>query len=467
MKAWSVFLSAGGILKFKNPNKNYYIVADKGIMVKMKSKKIKLLLIHPALGEVDSKVTRKRKAIFPPLSLGVLAGMTPGDFEVTLIDENIEEVDFQTPADLVAITVMTAAAPRAYQIADKFRSQGAMVILGGIHPSALPDEAAEHADAVGVGEAESYWPQLIEDFKKGMLKACYGPGERLNPFWTPEARTDLFERSRYLLTNNLQTTRGCPFACNFCSVSHFFGRTYRFRPIDDILREVSRYKGKLVGFVDDNIIGNVKRAKELFRALLPYNIRWISQASINLGSDDELLALAAASGCTGVFIGLESLEEANIKAMNKRVNRIEGFERAIKKIQSYGIAIEGAFIFGLDEDDESIFERTVKFAKRMKLAAAQFGVLTPYPGTKLYQKLSEEGRIFDFNWAHYDISRVVYWPKKMSPQVLQEGFNWAWRQFYTYPSILKRLSFLKKQRAFTWALNFAFRSSVKHSRIGK
>ena len=336
-----------------------------------------------------------------------------------------------------------------------------------MHPTVLPDEAAQHADVVCIGEAESYWRELIKDAKKGQLKPRYGPGERVNPFWSPPARTDLFKKKGYLVKNTLQTTRGCPFACDFCSVSQFFGRTYRFRPIKDIVQEVEKYVGQTIAFVDDNIIGNVKRAKELFKALIPYKIRWFSQASINLARDDELLDLAAKSGCIGVFIGFESLAEENLTAMNKRVNRLVPFEKAIAKIQSYGIAIEGAFIFGLDGDNEGVFHKTVKFAQRMKLAAAQFGILTPLPGTGLYQKLIKEGRIFDHDWSHYDISRVVFQPKLMSAQALQDGFSWAWKEFYSLPSIMKRLTFVPKKDIFPWLLNLAFRRSVKHSRLSK
>lgn len=428
---------------------------------------MKLLLIHPILGEMPKEQKKKRRAIFPPLNLAIIAALTPPDIEVEIIDENLEDINYDTDADLIGITVMTAAANRAYKIADRFRSLGKKVVLGGMHVTALPDEAQKHADAVCVGEAENYWQELIEDYKQKQLKPRYGPGERLTSFWTPFARRDLFKSDRYIIKNTLQTTRGCPFICDFCTVSQFFGRTYRFRPIADIVEEVKQFSNQLVAFVDDNIVGHFKRAKELFKALIPLNIKWVSQASINIAKDDELLELAAASGCIGLFIGFESLVDENLKAMRKNVNKISFFEKAIKKIHSYGIAIEGAFIFGLDEDNESVFKRTVKFAKRMRLEAAQFGILTPFPGTGLFKKLAEEKRIFDFNWSHYDIARVVFQPKKMSAQTLQDGFNWAWREFYSIPSIIRRLSFNKIKGNFPWVLNFAFRRSVKHSKVGQ
>jgi len=428
---------------------------------------MKLLLIHPILGEMPKEQKKKRRAIFPPLNLAILAGLTPQDVEVELIDENLEDINYNTDAELIGITVMTAAADRAYAIADKFRALGKKVVLGGMHVTALPDEAQKHADVVCVGEAENYWPELIEDFKNKQLKPRYGPGVRQPTFWTPMARRDLFKSDRYIIKNTLQTTRGCPFVCNFCTVSQFFGRTYRFRPIADIVKEVEQFSHQLVAFVDDNIVGHFKRAKELFKALIPLNIKWVSQASINIAKDEELLELAAASGCIGLFIGFESLVDENLQAMRKNVNKISFFEKAIKKIHSYGIAIEGAFIFGLDEDTNSVFKRTVNFAKRMRLEAAQFGILTPFPGTGLYKQLSEQKRIFDFKWSHYDIARVVFKPKKMTPQELQDGFNWAWKDFYSLPSIIRRLSFNKIKGNFPWVLNLAFRRSVKHSKVGQ
>lgn len=428
---------------------------------------MKILFIHPDLGEIDPKGKKKRKAIFPPLSLGVLAGMTPSDVGVQLIDDKLEQIPYDTDADLVAITVMTAAAPRAYQIADQFRKQGKRVVLGGMHPTALPDEAGQYADVVGIGEAEGFWPKLVEDARGGELKSRYGPCERQNPFWTPPARSDLFG-DRYRLKNMVQTTRGCPFRCNFCSVSKFFGRTYRFRHIPDILNELKQYRDQMVGFVDDNIMGmgHHKRAKELFRAIIKadLNIKWISQGSVDMARDEELLELAKESGCVGIFIGFESLMEENIKAIGKNVNRIEDYEKVIKTIHSYGIAIEGAFIFGLDGDDKTVFERTVKFAKRMKLAAAQFGVLTPFPGTDLYHKLMSEKRIFDFDWSHYDIGHAVFKPKKMDARTLEEETKRAWRDFYTIPSIAKRLLFSETPFGlFPWVLNIAFRRSIRWS----
>lgn len=422
---------------------------------------MKLKLIAPAWRESRTGKI-KRFSFFPPLSLGILASLTPDDMEVSLIDENLQKIDFQEKVDLVAITTMTAAAPRAYEIAEKFRANGAKVVLGGIHPSAVPQEAANYADAVCIGEAEDYWPELIEDFKRGQLKKFYRAGERKKFLTIPRPKRSLFPTRGYLTHITMQTTRGCPFACDFCSVTNFFGRTYRFCPIPDIISELRDLKAKLVAFVDDNIVGNFKRAKEFFSELIPLKLKWYSQASINISRDDELLELARKSGCIGLFIGLESLSSENLEAVGKKVNVVEKFEQAIEKIHYYGLAIQGAFIFGLDGDDKSVFKQTVEFAKKMKLEAVQFGILTPFPGTPLYDQMEKEGRIFDRNWAHYDIGHAVFEPRHMSPATLRQGFEWAWKEFYSTRSILQRLGLLRKNLEFLLALNFAYHRGVRH-----
>ncbi|MGB9859520.1 MAG: B12-binding domain-containing radical SAM protein, partial [Moorellaceae bacterium] len=269
-------------------------------------------------------------------------------------------------------------------------------------------------------------------------------------------------RSRYLVPDTVQTTRGCPFSCSFCTVSRFFGHQFRFRPVEEVVREVQALEGEVIAFVDDNIVGHPGYAKRLFKALAPLKIKWFSQGSLNIARDEELLRLAAESGCIGLFIGFESLSPANLQAIGKAVNRVEEYSAAIKKIHEHGIAIEGAFIFGFDEDDESIFERTVKFAQDNRLEAAQFGILTPFPGTPLREQLEREGRIINNDWAEYTISKVVFQPKRMSPETLQKGFNWAWQEFYSLSSISRRLGLVKKHAPILWALNLNIRKRFNH-----
>jgi radical SAM superfamily enzyme YgiQ (UPF0313 family) len=389
-----------------------------------------------------------------------LAALVPPDWEVRIVDENFDPVDYGWPADLVGISFMTSLAPRAYAMADRFRALGRTVVLGGIHVTAVPEEAAEHADAVVVGEAENIWPQLIADFLGERLERIYRAAERPDlEQWTPPRR-DLFRDKGYFAPASTQTTRGCPFHCHFCSVTQFFGHTYRFRPVADVVREVVAMGARTVGFVDDNIVGNARRAKELFRALEPLKIRWISQASLTMAEDEEMLDLAEKSGCIGLFIGFESLNPAAIAEMGKPINVVSRYETAVKRLHDHGIGIEGAFVFGLDEDDESVFERTVRFAERVRLEAAQFAVLTPFPGTPLFAQMKADGRLIDFDWAKYAMREVVFLPKRMSPERLKEGVEWAWREFYSYGSMLRRLGIWRRNLGYVWGINLALRKAV-------
>lgn len=417
---------------------------------------MRVLLINPAMKPTPGK---KRWGFLAPLNLAIIAALTPADCEVTILDENIEDIDLDFEADLIGITVMTPQAPRAYYFAEEFKKRGKRVVLGGMHVSALPEEALKYADSVCIGEAESYWKDLILDFRKDSLKKIYRTTNFPETLDIPIARRDLLSGKGYLFPNTLQTTRGCPHNCSFCAVSNFFGRTYRFRPTEDVLREISTFKDKLVVFVDDNITASKKRAKQLFKALIPYKINWISQGSIEMADDDELLELAAQSGCKGIFVGFESLIKKNLQEIGKKVNISRVFEKAIKKIHSYKISLIGAFIFGFDGDNEAVFKKTVNFAKKMKIEVAQFGILTPLPGTNLFKRLKQEGRIFDFNWAHYDIAHVVFKTKTMAPQFLQRKFNQAYQRFYSLPSIFSRVGLFRQHSKYLLFANFAFRKS--------
>ena len=353
---------------------------------------------------------------------------------------------------------MTITATRAYEIADTFRAKGVKVILGGSHPSALPKEASQHADAVVIGEAEGIWANVIKDFKENKLKKIYSQSGQPSLLNLPIPRRDLFADGAYFFKNTISTTRGCPNACSFCSVTSFFGHTYRCRPLEEILKEIEtmNYK-KLIWFVDDNIIGNPKFAKELFRALVPYKLKWAAQASVKIARNNELLKLAAASGCIILLIGFETLSQDNLAAMGKRVNVVDEYERVIRKIHSHGIAIHGFFILGLDKDDEYVFERTVRFAQKMKLESAQFAWPVPYPGTALYESLDKAGRIVTKDWSRYE-SSVVFETKLMSREILQKGRDWVWREFYSLPSIWRRLGITHRYSVPLWVLNLYYRS---------
>lgn len=413
-------------------------------------------LIAPCREEVLR--SRTKASVAPPLGLAILASLTPRDMEVSLTDENLSPLDFQRPADLVGITAATHTATRAYELADHFRARGVKVVLGGMHPTALPAEAGQHADAVVVGEAEAVWGQLLADLQDGGLQPFYYGQERPHLAGLPSPRRDLFDREGYLFPDTIYTTRGCPNGCTFCSVTSFFGGTYRSRPVAEVMTEVEGLRDRrLVFFVDDNIAAHRGRAKQLFCALAPHKLAWIGQASVSIAKDEELLAQAAASGCLCLFIGFESISPASLSAVGKRHNVVEEYAEAIRRIHAHGIAVFGGFIFGLDHDTEDVFEQTVRFARRARLEGAQFNVLTPYPGTPLSAALQREGRILTQDWSQYRGDRVVFAPRLMSTRRLQEGHDWAWREFYSIGSIWGRVGFSHPRRLLMWALNLNYR----------
>ena len=420
---------------------------------------MKLQLIVPAM---KKGMRKARKTLCPPLAPAVLASLAPENWQVSITDENVSVIDYDQDDDIAGITAITATANRAYEIADEFRSRGVKVVLGGIHPSVMPDEALEHADAVVVGEAENLWPQLIKDFEGGVLKRIYRQKERPSLTGLPVPRRDLFKESTYFFPNTVSTTRGCPFNCSFCSVTLFSGNTYRCRPLAEVIDEVKGLNAKApIIFVDDNIVGKSSYAKELFKALIPLKIKWIGQASVNIARDDELLSLAAASGCVGLLIGFESLSPASLVSVGKKINVIEDYERTIKKLHAWKIAIHGAFIFGLDDDDDEIFNRTVRFARKMHLESAQFSIAIPHPGTALYKSLDDAGRITSRNWADYN-DQVVYAPKTLTAEALNAGMESSVLSFFSLFSIIQRLGIFHKNLLIWWFANISFRSHFRH-----
>ena len=422
---------------------------------------MKLELIVPATHEKKGK---PGKAILPPLGIAVVAALTPPDVEVSLTDENVAPIDFHKQVDLVGITALTSTAHRAYQIADAFRALGKKVVLGGIHPSILPEEAGQHADAVVIGEAEGIWPSVIADFKANKLQKTYCQNVRPGLAGWPVPRRDLFTKGSYYFTNTLFTTRGCPYSCSFCTVTSFFGHTYRCRPVAEVIQEIKTLNSKKPFiFLDDNIVGNPQFAKELFRALIPLKIKWVGQSSVTIAKDDELLKLAAASGCIDLFIGFESLSTNNLTAIGKKINAVDEYETIIKKLHNAGIAVHGFFIFGLDDDDAGSFKRTVRFAQKARLESAQFDILTPYPGTALFESLDKEGRILNKDWSQYGHD-LRFEPKSLSREILQEVRRWAWREFYSLPSIWKRLGPRHHDPFIFWGANLYYYYQVHRSK---
>jgi radical SAM superfamily enzyme YgiQ (UPF0313 family)/anti-anti-sigma regulatory factor len=330
------------------------------------------------------------------------------------------------------------------------------VVLGGIHASALPEEALRHADSVVIGEAEEIWPILLRDFERGQMKRIYQAERRPSLAGLPHPRLDLLHRKGYLNSNCVQATRGCPFGCDFCSVTNFFGASYRLRPVEEVVAEVASLRGDFI-FVDDNIAGNRAYARELYSALVPLRKHWGSQCNLGLAEDQELLALAAKSGCTHMFIGIETISQDNLRGLGKSFNKVSKYEDLIARFHDQGILVNAGMIFGMDDDDDSVFPTTIEFLERNRVELTLFNILTPVPGTRLYASLEQEGRIIDHDWSRYDGRHVVFQPKKMSPETLRDGFFWAFHRLYSTKSVLTRVHRRSQRLVSTYFMNFAYK----------
>jgi len=405
-------------------------------------------------------VSTTGKAGMVRLSLPTVAALTPDDWTVEIIDSRITPINYDIPADLVGITAFTAEAPSAYQIAGGFRARGVPVVMGGFHVSARPEEALEHADSVVIGEAEPVWSQVIADVENNGLQRVYRSGLcAMKDLAIP--RRDLLDRAMYVTGfNTLQATRGCPFNCEYCAVTAFFGKKFRTRPVDDVIDEIHTFKGRQFFFVDDNIAGQKKYAKELFTALAPLKRTWGGQTDLTIAKDEELLRLYAKSGGKYAFIGFESLSEKNLAKMNKSWNSPRSYRQAIKKFHRAGISILGSFIFGLDDDDPDVFERTVDFIRESRLDAAQFHILTPFPGTRLYDRMEADGRITNRDWDRYHTGEVVFQPAGMTAEQLQQGYWRAFRKTYRLDRTLARALRSPRNLIFRASLNFGYRKKA-------
>lgn len=404
---------------------------------------MRLTLIHPAIGHKPGE-----KYIgtwqMEPLPAATIAGLTPPDVDIRFYDDRMEQIPYDEPTDLVAISVETYTAKRAYQIASEFRRRKIPVVMGGFHAMLCPEEVADYAEAVVVGEAEEIWPQVIDDARHGRLQKVYRAGER-PPLRGLRPDRSIFRGKRYLPIGLVEAGRGCHFKCDFCAIQTVFERTQSRRPVDDILAELETLRGqgkRFFFFVDDNITSNMRQAKELYEALIPLKLRWVSQASINAAHDEEFLDLIKRSGCEGLLIGFESLNPDNLKAMDKGFNTMKGgFEAALINLRRYGIKLYLTFVFGYDEDTVDSFGETVEFAKDHRIYIGAFNHLTPFPGTPLYDRLVQENRLlYDAWWLdeNYRYNMIPFQPKRMSPEELQRGCLEARKAFYSWPSILRR-----------------------------
>lgn len=397
---------------------------------------MKILLVSPA---VDAEKRTNKWLMMPQLALYILEGLTPPGHEVKIIEEEAEFVDPDQECDLVGISCMTANAPRAYELCAAFRQRGKTVVLGGVHPSILPDEAMQHADCVVVGEAEGVWETLLNDFQNRNLKRKYhNPNPDLQKY-VPKDFSNVVNKSKFNIIP-IMTTRGCPYDCDFCCVSNLYGKKIRHIPIENVVRDIELSGAKSFLFLDDNIIGHKKYAKALFKAIKPLNIIWGGQASVSLlVEDDELLQLAAESGCKSLFVGIESVSVEQLKTMRKGIKEIAHLESSLKKIKKMGILIHASMVFGFDNDTKETFEETVAFLQKNKASTASFNVLTPYPGTRVYEDLKKENRITTTDWKYYDHNTVVFKPRNMTPFELQMGKVNARKKFYSISSVISRM----------------------------
>ena len=405
---------------------------------------MKLTLIKPNIGRREHSLYVDEGRM-EPLQLGILAALTPKDIEVVLYDDRMEEIPYDEPTDVVAITVETFTARRAYEISKEFRDRGVPVVMGGMHAMLLPEELEEHCDAVIRGDAEPVWETVMEDCRKGTLKKRYEVVQPTCPQMNVITRRDIFEGKGYLPITLLQFSRGCSHKCNFCASSVYFKAHHYCRPVEDVVKEIKAQKRKLLFFVDDNIVCNHEKAKELFRALIPLKVRWVSQGSMDMLKDKELMQLMVKSGCLGLVIGFESISPDCISEMNKYTNQKSSgtmYEQEIKELRKWGLQTWAAFTVGHDGDTVESIRATCEFAIKNKFTFAAFNILMPYPNTPLYEKLEKEGRLlYDGKWWLHEEYRFNYCsiiPKNMTPEELTEVSFACRSRFNSWKSIIKR-----------------------------
>jgi radical SAM superfamily enzyme YgiQ (UPF0313 family) len=383
----------------------------------------------------------KKSLRYQPLTLTTLAALIPDDFPhaVELIDEGIADVPRDLDVDLIGITVITGTAVRAYELADHYRARGCTVVLGGPHVTLIPDDAQPHADAIVVGYAEDTWPELLRDFAAGALKPRYTQAPGLSLAGRPFARRDLLPSQHFLTNNVFEATRGCVHACEFCVVPTAWGRRPFQKPVYEVVADIRQHGARKLIFVDLNLIADREYAMELFKALIPLKLRWYGLSTVLLADDEELLDLAQRSGCSGLLMGLESLSRTNLKGNRKGFNSPDRYAQVVERLHAHGIALQGCFVFGLDDDHPDVFLKTAEFAVQAKIDLPRFAVVTPFPNTPLYKRLDAEGRILTRNWELYDAQHAVFQPKHMSVEELQLGIESAWKHAYSYSSIWRRL----------------------------
>jgi len=385
----------------------------------------------------------KKSLRYMPLTLTTLAALVPEELEaeVRLIDEGIQEVDpAAVEADLVGLTAITGTAPRAYELAARFRERGIPVVLGGPHVTLIPEDAQPHADAVVVGYAEESWPELLRDFAAGRMRRRYDQRPGLSLAGMPFPRRDLLPRGSFLTDDVFEATRGCIHKCDFCVVPSAWGQKPFQKPVEEVVADIRQKGARKLIFVDLNLVADRDYAARLFEALIPLKVQWYGLATVLLADDAHLLALAQRSGCRGILIGLESISRENLRDSKKGFNSPERYREVVERLHRHGIALQGCFVFGLDHDTPEVFLETARFAVEARIDLPRFAVVTPFPGTALYHRLESEGRILTRDWELYDGQHVVFQPARMTVEQLQRGIETAWKHAYSFPSIVKRLA---------------------------
>lgn len=430
---------------------------------------MRILLINPLREGRGQTAVRFMNAT--PLALPILKALTPDDIEVDIIDENIEPINFDESYDLIGITVMLHVSSRAIEIANAFRKKGSKVVFGGFFPTLWPEKALPYVDAIVSGEAEYVWTDVIEDTKKNQLKKVYRSDKQSDLKDIPFIPKDHFtEQESY----HIETTRGCPYHCDYCSVTTFYGNKFRHRQVDHVVKQVAECSDRFIFFVDDNITANPKYAKQVFKELIPLKISWSGQFSINFAKDGELLDLAAESGCRMLFAGLETLNSDCLKEVGKEWAVPSKYPEFIQRVHDRNIGVYGSFMFGFENDTKDVFKRTLDFCEDNKIDLALFGAMYPIEGSQTYKKLKEEGRIFEDNSKKFNGQYATYAPKNMTPEELNEGLRWIWKEFFSKKSIKTRLGDHLKNTNFMGgdnygnlstsevmvALNMAFKAAV-------
>jgi len=406
----------------------------------------------------------KKSLRYQPLTLTTLAALGPPDLDIdfALYDEGIGDVPLDLAADLVGLTVITGSSMRAYELSRHFRSRGIAVVLGGPHVTLMPEEAAQHADAICVGYAEETWPRLLRDFAAGRMLARYDQGPNFALTNLPFPRRELLDGRRFLTQAVFEATRACGHDCEFCVAPAAWGRKQFQKPIGHVVEDIRRVGARRIIFIDLNLISDRNYAAELFTALIPLRVRWFGLATSLIGRDPDLMALMARSGCRGLLIGLETINDASLRDIRKRFNDPSLYRKLIGDLHALGISLQGCFVFGNDHDTLETFEETVQFAIDTAIDLPRFAILTPFPGTPLHARLEREGRILTRNWELYDGQHVVFRPARMSPRDLQRGHERAWRSVYSYRSIARRLASSRTQLPIAIMANLGYRYYAYH-----